>query len=76
MARKSTSTGSGAAKAPECCAKCESDVAALRKEVAELKKALAAVKKSGGGADLRVDKLLEYLKGSEKVAKRLEKFGL
>ena len=45
--------------AEECCAKCEKDVAALRKEVAALKKELA--KKSVGGADPRVDKLINYL---------------
>ena len=45
--------------AEECCAKCEKDVAALRKEVAALKKELA--KKSVGGADPRVDKLIEAL---------------
>ena len=46
--------------AEECCAKCEKDVAALRKEVAALKKELA--KKSAGGADARVDTLIEILK--------------
>ena len=45
--------------AEECCAKCEKDIAALRKEVAALKKELA--KKSAGGADPRVDKLIEAL---------------
>ena len=45
--------------AEECCAKCESDIAALRKEVAALKAALA--KKPAGGADPRVDKILEAL---------------
>jgi hypothetical protein len=59
MARKSTSTASGAAKAPECCAKCESDISELRKEVAALKAAIA--KRSAGGADPRVDKILEAL---------------
>ena len=52
------------------------EVAELRKEVAALKKALSGARKSSGGADPRVDKLLEYMKGSAKVAKRLEKFGL
>jgi hypothetical protein len=46
--------------AEECCAKCESDIAALKKEIAALKKELKA--KSSGGADARVDKLIEYLK--------------
>ena len=45
--------------AEECCAKCEKDVAALRKEIAGLKKELA--KKSAGGADPRVDKLIEAI---------------
>ena len=45
--------------AEECCAKCEKDVAALRKEIAALKKELA--KKSSGGADPRVDVLIEAL---------------
>ena len=45
--------------AEECCAKCEKDVAALRKEIAALKKELA--KKSAGGADPRVDVLIEAL---------------
>ena len=60
MARKSTSTGSGAAKAPECCAKCEKDIAELRKEIAALKEALA--KRPSGGADPRVDALVELIK--------------
>ena len=57
--------------AEECCAKCEKDIAALRKEVAALKKELA--KKSAGGADPRVDKILEAFKlYSPKIAKALE----
>ena len=44
--------------ADECCAKCTSDITALKKEVAALKKALASVNKSGA-ADPRVDKLLD-----------------
>jgi len=59
MARKSTSTASGAAKAPECCAKCEKDIAELRKEIAALKAAIA--KRSTDGADPRVNKILEAL---------------
>ena len=43
--------------AEECCAKCESDIAALKKEIAALKRALKA--KSSGGVDPRVDKLIE-----------------
>ena len=46
--------------AEECCAKCEKDVAALRKEIAALKKELA--KKSTGGADARVEKIINMLK--------------
>lgn len=57
MARKSTSTASGAAKAPECCAKCEKDIAELRKEIAALKSAGG----SPGGVDPRVDKLISAL---------------
>ena len=57
MARKSTSTVSAAAKAPECCDKCEKDIAALRKEVAALKAAIA--KRPSGGVDPRIDKLIE-----------------
>ena len=45
--------------AEECCAKCEKDIAALRKEVAALKKELAKAK---GGADPRVDLVLEFLR--------------
>ena len=46
--------------AEECCAKCEKDIAALKKEIAALKRELKA--KSSGGADPRVDKLIESLK--------------
>ena len=46
--------------AEECCAKCEKDIAALRKEVAALKKELA--KKSAGGADPRVDAVINAIK--------------
>ena len=52
--------------AEECCAKCEKDIAALRKEVAALKKALA--KKSAGGADPRVDALIELIKAINPAA--------
>ena len=45
--------------AEECCAKCEKDVAALKKELAALKKELA--KKSAGGADPRVDVIIQAL---------------
>ena len=46
--------------AEECCAKCESDIVGLKKEIAALKKELKA--KSSGGADPRVDKIVEALK--------------
>lgn len=67
MARKSTSTGSGAAKAPECCAKCEKDIAELRKEIAALKVALSKRPAGGGSADPRVDKILKALAASPKL---------
>ena len=53
--------------AEECCAKCESDVAALRKEIAALKRELA--KRPSGGADPRVDKLIEVIKDSSPAMK-------
>lgn len=46
--------------AEECCAKCESDIAALKKEIAALKKELKA--KSSGGSDPRVDTLIKVVK--------------
>lgn len=46
--------------AEECCAKCESDIAGLRKEIAALKKQLSRA--GSGGKDLRVDKLIEILR--------------
>ena len=45
--------------AEECCAKCESDISALKKEIAALKKELKA--KSSGGADPRVDQLINFI---------------
>ena len=61
--------------AEECCAKCEKDIAALKKEIAALKKELKA--KSSGGADPRVDKLINYLKSiSDSWKNRMEKIGL
>ncbi len=60
--------------ADECCAKCEKDIAALKKEIAALKKELA--KKSAGGADSRVDVILELLKQSNSQRKYLEKKGV
>lgn len=42
--------------AEECCAKCESDISALRKEILSLKKS-----KGSGGKDPRVEILVEWL---------------
>jgi uncharacterized small protein (DUF1192 family) len=61
--RKSSAAAPDAASeegAAECCAKCESDIAAISKEIADLKKELA--KKPAGGADARVDSVIQYLK--------------
>lgn len=72
-----------ASAAEECCAKCEKDIAALKKEVAALKAALA--KKPAGGADARVDLLIEWiqvynlpskLEGPQKRAKILKSLGI
>ena len=60
--------------AEECCAKCEKDIAALKKEIAALKKELKA--KSSGGADPRVDKILEILKNERSFANDARKAGL
>ena len=61
--------------AEECCEKCEKDIAALKKEVAALKKELKA--KPSGGADPRVDKLIQYLSEvSESWKNKLAKIGL
>ena len=60
--------------AEECCAKCEKDIAALKKEIAALKKELKA--KSNGGADPRVDKLIEYFKKNPNVKRKMEESGL
>jgi len=63
MARRKSSAAAAASEesASECCAKCESDIAALRKEIDELKKELAKKPAAGGGADPRVDKILKAL---------------
>ena len=58
--------------AEECCAKCESDVAALRKEVAALKAALSKRSAAGAGADPRVDKILKALAVSPKIMRAYE----
>ena len=60
--------------AEECCAKCEKDIAALKKEIAALKKELKA--KPSGGADPRVDKLIDALKGSVRIKNILADAGL
>ena len=57
--------------AEECCAKCEKDVAALRKEIAALKKELTKI--SAGGADPRVDKLIEAVSLHSGMKSILEK---
>ena len=63
---------SQAASAEECCAKCERDVAALRKEVAALKAALAK-RPSSGDSDARVDRLWEAVSAHPAMKKILEK---
>lgn len=70
MPTKKTAAAS-AASAAECCAKCESDIAALRKEIAALKRELA--KKPASGADPRVDKLIEAVSVHPKMKAVLEK---
>ncbi|GEM_PF-5617605 len=74
MTRKKSSASARAAVseegATECCAKCESDIAVLRKEIAALKKELA--KKPAGGSDPRVDQVVQILKilGNERLLKK------
>ena len=62
MAEKSKQS-SELAELKKQCESCCKELAALKKEVAALKKA----KSSGGGADPRVDKILEALKSSPKI---------
>tara|TARA_R100000027_G_C2218324_1_gene85271 strand:+ start:451 stop:669 length:219 start_codon:yes stop_codon:yes gene_type:complete len=62
MAEKSKQSEELAALKKQC-EDCCKQLAALKKEVAALKKA----KSSGGGADPRVDKILEALKASPKI---------
>lgn len=52
----------------------EKEIAALKKEIAALKKELDAAKKakSSGGADPRVDKIIEVLKTSKLFRSHLE----
>jgi len=61
--------------AHDCKKDCEllhKEIAALKKEVAALKAELKKAPKGGGGADPRVDKVLEALKNySPKLAKAL-----
>ena len=61
-------------EAEECCAKCEKDIATLKKEIAALKKELKA--KSSGGADPRIDKIIEALKSYGAGRSLMEKVGL
>ena len=62
---------------------CKADCAELHKQIAELKKEVAALQselkkapKGGGGADPRVDKILEALKSTKNIKKDLEELGL
>ena len=62
---------------------CKADCAELHKQIAELKKEVAALQaelkkapKGGGGADPRVDKILEALKNNDAIANILRKAGL
>ena len=53
------------AAAHDCKKDCEllhKEIAALKKEVAALKAELKKAPKGGGGADPRLDKLIEYIK--------------
>ena len=57
----------------------EKELAALKKELELVKKELESVKKAksgGGGADLRVDKILEVLKQQKNFRSDLEKQSL
>ena len=60
--------------AEECCAKCEKDITALKKEIATLKKELKA--KSNGGADPRIDLIIEVIKATSGNPKLIKKLGL
>ena len=67
------------AAAHDCKKDCEllhKEVAALKKEIAALKAELKKAPKSGGAADLRVDKILEALKSTKNIKKDLEELGL
>ena len=56
------------------------EIAALKKEIAALQKkceaCCAKLAKGGGGADPRVDKLLEYFKSNPNVKRKMEESGL
>ena len=57
------------AAAHDCKKDCEllhKEIAALKKEIAALKAELKKAPKGGGGADPRVDKLIEVLKDNPK----------
>ena len=60
--------------AEECCAKCEKDIAALRKEIVGLKRELASTSK--GGSNAKLDKLIEFLKLSARRKNLMEQHGL
>tara|TARA_B100000424_G_C22598384_1_gene334588 strand:+ start:322 stop:531 length:210 start_codon:yes stop_codon:yes gene_type:complete len=66
---------SKATAAEECCAKCESDIAALKREITALKKELAK-KSAGGGVDPRLDKLISYFKQNPNVKRKMEEAGI
>ena len=46
--------------ADECCAKCTSDIAALKKEIVALKREMAK-KSASGASDPRIDRLVEIV---------------
>ena len=61
--------------AHDCKKDCEllhKEIAALKKEVAALKAELKKAPKGGGGADPRVDKLIDALKVSARMQRLLE----
>jgi len=59
------------------CAELHKQLAALKKEIAALKAELKKAPKGGGGADPRVEKLIEVLKSQHpRTQKLLESSGL